>query len=412
MSSVEVNNLPEGWKIEELEKLIDLIQNGISSKQNDEMIGYPVSRIETIQNSIFDKNRIKYVDADNDAFNKYKYDIGDISFSHINSYEKIGKVAIYKGDIDNLLHGVNLLRLKFNNKIYSEFGYYFFKSSLARKEYEPHIKRAINQASINQKNLKSILVPFPPLEDQQRIVAKIDTLFAKIDKAISLTENSLKQSENLLPSILKEVFEKGKADGWEEKKLGEFFKDISSGFACSKRFEKDGGYVHLRTHNISTNGVLNFDKIIEIEESKVNIRSSKIFKGDVIFNNTNSTELVGKTSYVDRDYDYGYSNHLTVIKTSEESEGKYLTYFLNHLQFTGYFMRICKKWIGQSGINTSMLKDLDYSYPPLEQQKKLVSMLDGISNQTIKTQSKLEEQLVYLKQLKSSILSKAFKGEL
>ena len=207
MSSVKVNTLPEGWKVEELEKLIDLIQNGISSKQNDEMIGYPVSRIETIQNSTFDKNRIKYVDADNDAFNKYKYDIGDISFSHINSYEIIGKVAIYRGDIDNLLHGVNLLRLKFNDKIYSEYGYYFFKSSLARKEYEPHIKRAINQASINQKNLKSILVPFPPLEEQKRIVAKIDTLFAKIDKAISLTEESLKQAQNLLPSILKEVFE-------------------------------------------------------------------------------------------------------------------------------------------------------------------------------------------------------------
>jgi len=216
----------------------------------------------------------------------------------------------------------------------------------------------------------------------------------------------------LLLSVLKEVFEKGKEDGWEEEKLGEVFKDISSGFACSKRFEKDGGYVHLRTHNISTNGVLNFDKIIEIEETKVNVGSSKIFKGDVIFNNTNSTELVGKTSYVDRDYDYGYSNHLTMIKTSEESEGKYLTYFLNHLQSTGYFMRICKKWIGQSGINTSMLKDLDYCYPPLEEQKKLVSILDGISNQSIKTQSKLEEQLVYLKQLKSSILSKAFKGEL
>ena len=70
MISTVDDTLREGWKVEELEKLIDLIQNGISSKQNNERIGYPVSRIETIQNSTFDKNRIKYVDADIDAFNK------------------------------------------------------------------------------------------------------------------------------------------------------------------------------------------------------------------------------------------------------------------------------------------------------------------------------------------------------
>ena len=255
-------------------------------------------------------------------------------------------------------------------------------------------------------------MPFPSLDEQKRIVAKIDSLFAKIDKAIALTEESLKQAENLLPAVLKRILENGKEEGWSEKKLGEVFKDISSGFACSKRFEKDGGYVHLRTHNISTQGVLNFDKIIQIEESKVNSGASKIFRGDVLFNNTNSTELVGKTSYVDKDYDYGYSNHLTRIKTSDESEGKYLTYFLNHLQWTGYFMRICKRWIGQSGVNSSMLKDLDYYYPTLEKQKELVSILEGLSNQCIKTQSKLKKQLVYLKQLKSSILSKAFSGDL
>ena len=84
------------------------------------------------------------------------------------------------------------------------------------------------------KDYKVELVPKLPLEEQKRIVAKIDALFVKIDKAISLTEESLKQAKNLLPSVLKEIFEKGKADGWEEKKFGELFKDISSKQAIFK----------------------------------------------------------------------------------------------------------------------------------------------------------------------------------
>ena len=408
MISVEGNTLPEGWKIEKLEKLIDLIQNGISSKQNDEMIGYPVSRIETIQNSIFDKNRIKYVDADNDAFNKYKYDIGDISFSHINSYEKIGKVAIYKGDIDNLLHGVNLLRLKFNNKIYSEFGYYFFKSSLARKEYEPHIKRAINQASINQKNLKSILVPFPPLEEQKRIVAKIDTLFAKIDKAISLTEESLKQAQNLLPSVLKEVFEKGKVDGWEEKKLGDiaFLKSGSTPSRSNNSYWDEGTIPWLKSGEL--NDVMGIKENSEfISEIALNETSVKLFEKDTLL-----IAMYGATA--------GKLGILSIDATTNQavcSIQNKKRMFNNHFVF--YFLfSIREKIIGDSfggaqpNISKTYLENLTLCLPDLSIQEVTVSLCNELSLKAKQTQSKLEKQLAYLKQLKSSILSKAFQGEL
>ena len=413
MSSVKGNTLPVGWEEKKLGEILEIDRGGSPRPIKD--------YLTEDENGL---NWIKIGDATNSISDKYIYETkqkikpeglyktrlvkeGDFILSNSMSF---GKPYIMK--TEGCIHdGWLSLKIIDSSSLETDFLYYVLSSPIIYNKFR-FLSSGTTVKNLNKAIVASVSIPLPPLEEQKRIVAKIDGLFTKIDKAISLTEESLKQAKNLLPSVLKEVFEKGKADGWEEKKLGEVFKDISSGFACSKRFEKDGGYVHLRTHNISTQGVLNFDKIIQIEENKVNIRSSKIFKGDVIFNNTNSTELVGKTSYVDKDYDYGYSNHLTKIKTSVESEGKYLTYFLNHLQWMGYFTRICKKWIGQSGVNTSMLKDLDYCYPSFEEQKEIVSMLDGISNQSIKTQSKLEEQLAYLKQLKSSILSKAFKGEL
>jgi type I restriction enzyme S subunit len=413
MNSTVENTLPERWEVKSLAD-IGSFYRGVSYKKPQLLDGYregciTLLRANNIQNGLFLEN-CQYLPSGfvkNEKLTKK----GDVLIAMSSGSKNLVGKNVILPSLSNYSFGAFCSVFRLDEVEQSSFVSLYFQSHYY-KEIISNLFRGAGINNLRTSDLEGVYIPIPPLEEQKRIVAKIDALFVKIDKAISLTEESLKQAKNLLPSVLKEIFEKGKADGWEEKKFGELFKDISSGFACSKRFEKDGGYVHLRTHNISTNGVLNFDKIIEIEKSKVNIRSSKIFKGDVIFNNTNSTELVGKTSYVDRDYDYGYSNHLTVIKTAEESEGKYLTYFLNHLQFTGYFMRICKKWIGQSGINTSMLKDLDYCYPPLEQQKKLVSILDGISNQSIKTQSKFEEQLSYLRLLKSSILSKAFKGEL
>jgi len=385
MSSVKVNTLPEGWKVEELEKLIDLIQNGISSKQNDEMIGYPVSRIETIQNSTFDKNRIKYVDADNDAFNKYKYDVGDISFSHINSYEIIGKVAIYRGDIDNLLHGVNLLRLKFNDKIYSEYGYYFFKSSLARKEYEPHIKRAINQASINQKNLKSILVPFPPLEEQKRIVAKIDGLFAKIDKAIILTEESLKQAKNLLPSIIDETFDSFDAEKVDLKSISE---SIQYGYT-GKTIE-DGQYYYLRITDIQ-GGVVNYQAAPYSDIEGVNIAKYKLNKGDILFARTGAT--AGKSYLFNDDVDAVFASYLIrVVCNQDIVRPSFVKWFFLS---ANYWKQIYGNIIGaaQPNFNGKKLGELNLKVPSLGQQELVIDYLEKVSKQTKETQSKLEEQL-------------------
>src|SRR3989338_7956400 len=104
------------WPIKKLGEVLVLIQNGINIRQSENG-KYPISRIETIQNSSFDKNRVKYANLSDEQFEKYKYIEGDIAFSHINSWEILGKVAIYEGHPKNLVHGINLLKLQVDKKI-------------------------------------------------------------------------------------------------------------------------------------------------------------------------------------------------------------------------------------------------------------------------------------------------------
>src|SRR5699024_1509344 len=143
-------------KYKSLDQVLELLQNGYSGKQSDEKKGYPISRIETLQEDDLDIKRIKYADLTEDEVLKYKYDEGDLIFSNINSFEIVGKIALFQNQVPNLIHGVNLLRMKFINGIYPKYAYYFFLSNHSRRQYEPNIKKAINQASLNQRNLKKI----------------------------------------------------------------------------------------------------------------------------------------------------------------------------------------------------------------------------------------------------------------
>lgn len=166
--------------------------------------------------------------------------------------------------------------------------------------------------------------------------------------------------------------------GWINVQVKDVTKSLSSGFACNKSFETTDGYVHLRTHNISTSGCLNFDQMIKVSHEKIDEKKSKIFKGEILFNNTNSKELVGKTAYVDQDYDFAFSNHLTRIVPNDKVHSKFLVYWLVSLQTSGYFNQICKKWIGQAGVNNTVLKGLSVPLPSKEEQKRIVEKLDAL----------------------------------
>lgn len=179
--------------------------------------------------------------------------------------------------------------------------------------------------------------------------------------------------------------------GWQQRTIGDLSKAITSGFACNKSFQTTDGHVHLRTHNIDTNGKLNFDLLVKIDHKKVNMKKAQIHKGDIIFNNTNSQELVGKTCIVDQDYFYGFSNHLTLIKVIDEVEPIYIVYYFNLLLHIGYFAKLCNRWIGQAGINTKMLKRVLIPLPPLEEQKRIVAKVDQLMALCDDLESKLKQ---------------------
>lgn len=111
-----------------------------------------------------------------------------------------------------------------------------------------------------------------------------------------------------------------------------------------------------------------------IERNSVNI----IQVEDVLFNNTNSQELVGKTAYFDLDETYFYSNHITVIRVNKDIIlPKYLWILLNLYQKRKIFFNICTNWNNQSGVGIERLLSLKIPIPNLEIQEGIVTVFEN-----------------------------------
>jgi len=200
-------------------------------------------------------------------------------------------------------------------------------------------------------------------------------------------------------------------DGWEYKKLREVVMKAQSGFACNQKFETTEGVVHLRTHNISTNGKLNFDKLVKIQADKIQKGSLRLEAGDLLFNNTNSAELVGKTALIDKGYDYAFSNHITLLKTKPELDSAFLSNYFIYLLNRKFFEGVCNRWIGQAGINTKTLLNIDIPTPPLPTQRRIVAKIDAAFTR-LDTAIQLQKQnIARTEEMKKSVLEEVF-GEL
>ena len=249
------------------------------------------------------------------------------------------------------------------NKIIPEFLASILKN---RKSFIQSLASGVTIKEVRPSKLKNLLVfPLLPLEAQKEIVAEIDGYQKIIDGARQIVEN-WKPKIKIDPT-------------WPMVELGEVTTEIKSGFAYGKSDFNTDGIPHLRPMNIDIYGNLVWKGTKYIsQEVFANKTEYVLRKGDVLFNNTNSKELVGKTCLVNEEINCGYSNHLTRIRIKKDIVNPYyLSKLLHYLWEKGVFLEKCNKWVGQAGINNTVLsKQIKIPLPPLEVQKEIVAEIE------------------------------------
>ena len=196
--------IKEEWITTTLQELLEVCRNGLVSSQNgDPATSVPVTRIETISKGKIDYNRVGYVPQE-EVKPDYFVHRGDVLLSHINSVKHIGKVA-RKQDDRPLLHGMNLILLRFNERIDSNYAYALMNSIQTKQYFERRSKKAVNQASINKQDIFDLKVKLPSLNEQRIIANIIDSL----EDAIECIEELIAKTEQLRDVLLNELLTRG-----------------------------------------------------------------------------------------------------------------------------------------------------------------------------------------------------------
>ena len=191
--------------------------------------------------------------------------------------------------------------------------------------------------------------------------------------------------------------------------LAEFVADgslkIQNGFPCGKWNDKGVGILHLRPFNISNCGQIDLASTKFVETDK-KLDNYLLREGDVIFNNTNSEELVGKTAYWDRDEQSVLSNHMTILRVLERDalDPQFLAFFLLESWFERHFEAICRRHVNQASVNTDRLGALEL--PPFEasEQKKIAHVLSTVQR-AIEAQERIIQTTT---ELKKTLMHKLF----
>lgn len=461
--------VPDNWIWSNVGSISLEIKNGTTIKQNKDEIGIKVTRIESLQNNGIDLNRLGTIIETEKIKEQDYYIDGDIALSHINSLEHVGKTALIDNSLLPLVHGMNLLRIRVNKRmILPKYFQLYTRGYDYKKFVVDRVNRAVNQVSLNQKNLSDVPMPIPPLKEQQRIVDKIESLFEKLDKAKELIEEVRDDFEKRKSAILEKAFRgeltkewrknnsvsiygvsylneisqmrteiykkllnhsknnKTKrptkihdvnldciqheiCDTWIKTKLGNVLYDFRYGTSSKSDYSFDGMPV-IRIPNLS-NGYINHEDMKYLKENDIDM-NNKVKSGDlVIIRSNGSASLVGKTSLItESEDDFAFASYLIRMRPCKV-DSKYLYYVLNSISVKEQFYSKSKSTSGINNINTEELGNSIISLPPLEEQKEIVRILDKLLEEESKIEelTQLEEQIELIKK---SILAKAFRGQL
>lgn len=201
-------------------------------------------------------------------------------------------------------------------------------------------------------------------------------------------------------------------EGWRWVKLSKLIKEARSGFACGSRDIE--GVIQLRMNNVDTRGNFIWKEFIRVPADKDAIEKYQLIENDVLFNNTNSTELVGKSAlFLGHQEPVVYSNHFTRLRTFHDILlPELLSSWLNLQWSSGLFADICNRWIGQSAVKVDKLLTFDFPLPPLPEQQRIAAILQEQLAAVEKARKAAEEQLEAIKALPAALLRRAFDGEL
>lgn len=338
-----------------------------------------------------EKNNIEYV---KDTSNLKKCTPDDILIGRYGA--SVGKI------LTGLSGAYNVAIVKTvpnKEKVCPQFLFHYFNAPYFQNHISSVGSRAA-QAGFNKDDLGKLYFPLLPLDEQRRIAAVLDKVSGLIDKR----REQLDKLDELVKARFVEMFGDPVSNpkGWNNGTIRDVVSEVKYG---TSRPAVDGGtYKYLRMGNITFDGHLDLSdlKYIDIPDSE--LEKCMVRKGDVLFNRTNSKELVGKTCVFDLDEPMVIAGYIIRVRVNKKVLPIYLSAVLNSQYGKQILADMCKAIVGQANINAQELQDIAILIPPIELQEKFSNSVETVKKSKLTIQQSLDK----LEVLKKALMQQYF----
>ncbi len=397
-----------GWQVKRLGEVSEIKppkREAKSMLKDEDLVSFVPMDVLGIDQKYFYPNQTRKLSAVAGSYTYFKNN--DVLLAKITPCFENGKLGIAK----NLENGVGFGSSEFivyrpsQNELFSEFLYYFLSQPSFREEGKKRMSGAVGHKRIPKDFYEQLEIPIPPLPEQKQIVAKLDEVFAAIDKAKANIEKNIENAKELYQSKLNEVFSQ-KGEGWEFTSLGKllFVKSGGTPLKSKKEFWVDGiipWYSSGELNNVYTNRSNNF-----ITEIGLNNSNAKLFpKGSLLIGMYDTAAL--KMSILDRNA--AFNQAIAGVKPTEQINLLFIMYYINSIRNVLLNER---RGVRQKNLSLKKICDIRIPLFKLQNQNKMVDVINNYQNKIIVLEKAYTAKLSALDELKKTVLQKAFRGEL
>ena len=308
-----------------------------------------------------------------------------------------GEFNIARWNSDDALLNQRVCRIITNNNTNEEYLRFYLKRTLKLIESKTSF---VTVKHLSAKDLNRLKLNLPCIEDQQRISKQLSTLELMIRKN--------KQVLELLDELVKARFVEMFGDpienqkNWQIVKIRDIVTDVRYG--TSKPAVEGGKYPYLRMNNLTVDGGLDLSDLKYIDIPDNEIEKCVVRKGDILFNRTNSIDLIGKTAVFNLLDDMVIAGYIIRIRLNDQILPDVFSQYMNLEAMKKVLKGMAKGAVNQANINAQELQSIKVYIPDMELQKQYVEFKEEID----KSRSRIQKSLEASQELFDSLMQEYF----
>ena len=299
---------------------------------------------------------------------------------------EIGRAAIWNGEVETMSFQNHLHRLRpIDPNVEPHFYVFFLQSAFTQLGIFEGAGNKTTIPNLSRSRLAGLDVPQPPLDEQQAISAAL----RRVRNAVRAQDQSVAVAQDLKRAAMRTLFTHGlRGEAQKETEVGPVPESwevaaiedvaVSTQYGLSMRGGTSGAYPILRM-NCQEDGKVHYRDIQFVDLDSESYDRFRVIPGDLLFNRTNSIELVGRTAIVDDDRPAVFASYLVrLVVDTNRCIPEFLNFFMNWPRTQEEIKKLASRAVGQANINATKLRTVLFPLPTIDEQREIVTVLNAV----------------------------------